>query len=135
MRERKILDVLMIVTIKIKFLIINKDGSIRSKMFNVSAWSRRRDDRWNNERMTFSRVNWIALGKAEAEIWDTKRGRSTICRKNRPVDRTEHDLVTEIGDFLLPSTSFFADPRFLGFSRPTCASKPSRACLHAPAYI
>lgn len=82
--------------------------------------------------MTFSRVNWIALGKAEAEIWDTKRGGGTICRKNRPVDRTEHDLVTEIGDFLLPSTSFFADPRFLGFSRPTCALKP--VCTHLRIY-
>lgn len=109
--------------------------AVRSKMFNISAWSRRRDDRWNSKRMTFSRVNWIALGKAEAGIWDTKKGRGTICRKNRPVDGTEHDLVTKIGNLPLPSTLFFADPRFLGFPRSTCASKPSRACLHAPAYI
>jgi len=47
----------------------------------------------------------------------SKRERVMICRKNKPVDEAERDLVTEINDLLLPGTSSFADPGFSGFSR------------------
>lgn len=72
-------------------------------------------------------------GRKEQGCEIKRRERVTICRKNRPVDGAERDLVTEIDDLLLPGTSRIQDfrdsPRRL-----SCASKPSCACLHAPAY-
>lgn len=62
-----------------------------------------------------------------------KRGEARFVERIGLSTERSTNSSLQIGDLLLPSTSFFADPRFLGFSRLTCASKPSRACLHAPA--
>lgn len=81
----------------------------------------------------FSKLDRSQEGRSK-DMGSKKGERVTICRKNRPVDGAEHDLVTEIDDLLLPGTSSFADTGFSGFPRPSCSSEPSRACLHAPAY-
>lgn len=91
--------------------------------------------------MTFclSKLDRI-LRKVEIGIHEIKIAGETICRKNRRVDRhTRHDLVTEIGDLLLPSTFSVADSGFSGFP-PTdlrveaVARLLTRTCVYIPTY-